>query len=106
MGEIVLLVREVFHCKPGKVRSLVEKFTAMSKINEKAGFGKMRIMTDFCGERYWTLVSEYEVASMQAYEAMMNMSPDDATMKEFESIMKGYHDLIHDGHREIYKIEA
>jgi len=38
MGEIVLLVREVFHCKPGKVRSLVEKFTAMSKINEKAGF--------------------------------------------------------------------
>ena len=103
----MLLIREVFHCKPGKVRALVEKFTAMSKINEKAGFGKMRIMTDFCAERYWTLVSEYEVQSMKAYEDMMEgMGQDDATTKEFESIMKGYHDLIHDGHREIYKIEA
>jgi len=27
-------------------------------------------------------------------------------MKEFESIMKGYHDLVDHGRREIYKIEA
>jgi hypothetical protein len=103
----MLLVREVFHCKPGKVRALVEKFTAMNKLQEKAGLGKMRIMTDFCAERYWTLVSEYEVPSMKAFEEMMQgMGQDEETTKEFESIMKGYHDLIDDGHREIYKIEA
>ncbi len=27
-------------------------------------------------------------------------------MKEFESIMKGYHDLVDHGRREIYKIEG
>jgi len=28
----MLLVREVFYCKPGKVRPLVEKFLAMNKL--------------------------------------------------------------------------
>lgn len=103
----MLLIREVFHCKPGKVRPLVEKFLAMSKLNEKMGFGKMRVMTDFSGERYWTLVSEWEMASMKDFEEMMQAQPDDpGIMKEFEAIMTGYHDLIDNGHREIYKIEG
>jgi hypothetical protein len=38
----MLLIREVFHCKPGKVRPLVEKFLTMSKLNEKMGLGKMK----------------------------------------------------------------
>lgn len=102
----MLLVREVFHCKPGKVRGLVEKFSAMNKLQEKTGLGRMRIMTDFSGERYWTLVSEYEVASMKAFEEMMQGTGyDEETTKEFENIMKGYHDLIESGHREFYKIE-
>lgn len=103
----MLLIREVFHCKPGKVRPLVEKFLAMSKLNEKMAFPKMRVMTDFCGENYWTLVSEWEVASMKDFEDMMQAQPDDPEiMKEFEKIMEGYHDLIDHGHREIYKVEA
>jgi len=103
----MLLIREVFHCKPGKVRPLVEKFLAMSKLNEKMGIGKMRVMTDFCGERYWTLVSEWEVGSMKEFEDMMQAQPDDPEItKEFEKIMKDYHDLIDSGRREIYKIEA
>ena len=40
----MLLVREIFHCKPGKVRPMVEKFLAMSKLNEKAGFGKSMVI--------------------------------------------------------------
>jgi hypothetical protein len=103
----MLLIREVFHCKPGKVRPMVEKFLAMSKLNEKMGLGKMRIMTDFCGERYWTIVSEWEVSSMKAFEEMMEgQGIDEETGKEFERIMKDYHDLVDHGHREIYKIEA
>ena len=31
----MMLVREIMHCKPGKVRPLVEKFLAMSKLMEK-----------------------------------------------------------------------
>jgi hypothetical protein len=103
----MLLIREVFHCKPGKVRPLVEKFLTMSKLNEKMGLGKMKVMTDFSGENYWTLVSEWEVATMKDFEDMMQMQPEDPEiMKEFEKIMDGYHDLIDHGHREIYKLEG
>jgi hypothetical protein len=103
----MLLIREIMYCKPGKVRPMVEKFLAMSKLNEKLGMGKMRVMTDFCGERYWTIVSEFEVASMQAFEEMMSGQGQPAeAMKEFDNLMKGYHDLVDYGRREIYKIEG
>ena len=99
----MLLIRDIMYCKPGKVRPLVEKFVAMSKLNEKRRMPKMRIMTDVCAERYWTVVSEMEVESMDSFMAMMQSS-DDA--KEFEAIMKGYHDLVDHGRREIYTLEG
>jgi hypothetical protein len=102
----MLLIREVMYCKPGKVRPMVDKFLAMSKINEKLGMGKMRVMTDFCAERYWTIVSEFEVESMQAFEEMMQGGGmDEKTMKEMEKLMQGYHDNVEYGRREIYKLE-
>jgi hypothetical protein len=103
----MLLIREIFHCKPGKVRPFVEKFLKMSELNEKAGMGKFRIMTDFSGQRYWTLVAEIEVPSLAAFEEMMSGKGMTEEMgKEFEKIMEGYHDLVEEGFREIYKIEG
>ena len=99
----MLLIRDIMYCKPGKVRPMVEKFVAMSKLNEKRKLPKMRIMTDVSAERYWTVVSEMEVESVEALMAMMQ-NPDDA--KEFEAIMKGYHELVESGRREIYTIEG
>ena len=103
----MLMVREVFFCKPGKVRPMVEKSLAMNKIMAQSGMPTMKIMTDFCAERYWTIVYEYEVASMQAFEEMMQgqgQSPEQ--QKEFAKVMEGYHDLIDHGRREFYKIES
>jgi len=103
----MLLIREVMYCKPGKVRPMVEKFQAMNKLGDKAGMPKMRIMTDFSAERYWTVVSEFEVTDLQTLERMMAApqgSPED--MKELEKIMKDYHELVEYGRREIYKIEG
>jgi hypothetical protein len=82
---------------------MVEKFLAMAKLSEKKGMGKMRVMTDVSAERYWTIVSEMEVPSLEAFMKMGETS-DDA--KEFEQIMKGYHDLVDHGRREIYTIEG
>ena len=102
----MLLIREVFHCKPGKVRPMIEKSKAMARISEKSGWGKMKILTDFAGSQYWTIVYEMEVESMQAFEEMMKSGGgSEEDMKEMEKIMEGYHDLIDHGHREIYKIE-
>jgi hypothetical protein len=104
----MLLIRDIMYCKPGKVKPMVEKFVAMSKINQKLGMPKMRVLTDVSAERYWTVVSEMEVESLAVFEQMfVNMQQQDSEdMKQFEEIMKGYHDLVVKGRREIYKIEA
>ena len=102
----MLLIREVMYCKPGKVRPLLEKFLAMSKLTERAGMGKMRVLTDVSAERYWTLVSEMEVPSLEAFQKMMSgEGQNEKDLKEMEALMKGYHDLVDHGRREIYKIE-
>jgi hypothetical protein len=103
----MLLVREIMYCKPGKVRPLVEKFLAMAKLSAKTGMPKMRVMTDFIAERYWTVVSEMEFASMGEFEKMMQGGgQNDEAMKEMEHLMKHYHELVVKGRREVYKIEG
>lgn len=44
---------------------------------------------------------------MQAFEEMMRGmgQSDNESMKEMEKLMKGYHELVESGRREIYKIE-
>src|SRR5438045_5773922 len=79
----------------------------MSKLGQKAGMPKMRVMTDFCAELYWTIVSEMEVASVEEFERMMQGEGQNSEdMQEFEKVMKGYHDLVEYGRREIYKVEG
>ncbi len=79
----------------------------MAKLSAKVGMPKMHVMTDFCAERYWMLVAEMEVANIAEFDRMMQgggQSSED--VKEFDNIMKGYHDLVDHGRREIYKIEG
>lgn len=103
----MLLIREIMYCKPGKVRPMVEKFLAMSKINEKLGFGKIRVMTDYAAEQYWTIVAEFEVPNLQTFDDMMQgKGLTSEAAKEFEDLMKGYHDLLDHGRREIFKVEG
>ena|SRR5687768_721976 len=105
----MLLVREIMYCKPGKVKPMVEKFLAMNKLGAKMGMPTMRVMTDLSAERFWTVVAEMEVKDLKAFEEMFSSSvqgQDPETTKQFEELMKGYHDLVDKGRREIYKIEG
>ncbi len=97
------LVRDIMYCKPGKTRPMVEKFVALSTLIQKMGMGTMRVMTDVSAERYWTVVSEREVASLDDLGEKANQTMGSP---EFQAVMKGYHDLIEEGRREIYKIET
>jgi hypothetical protein len=102
----MLLVREIMYCKPGKVKPMVEKTLAMQKLMKKSN-QTMKVMTDFCGERFWMIVMEIETPDMATFEKMMSGEGEsEESMKEFEAIMKGYHDLVDYGRREIYKIEG
>ena len=98
----MFLVRDIMYCKPGKVRAMVEKFQHLNKLGEKMGMGAMRVMTDVSAERYWTVVSEMEVRSLEEFTEMSRKSMEN---KDFQDAMKGYHDLIDHGRREIYMIE-
>ncbi len=103
----MLLVRDIMYCKPGKVRAMVDKFKAMSKLSEKMGMPRMKVMTDVSAERYWTVVAEMEVQNLQVLEDMTRgMGQDEADMKAFNEIMRDYHDLVDHGRREIYKLES
>jgi hypothetical protein len=61
------------------------------------------VLTDLSAERYWTVVSEFEVESLEAYMALEE-GPD--TAQKMGEIMKGYHDLVDHGRREIFTVEA
>ena len=100
----MLLVRDVYHCRPGQIKPLKEKFLAMAKLMERHAMGRMRVLTDLSGERFWTLVSEYEVADLAAFMAMDNLDPEVA--REFVAVMKGHHDFVDQGRREIFTIES
>ncbi len=103
----MLLIRDIFFCKPGKVRAMVEKSLAMAKIMERGGMGRMRVTTDVCAERYWMLVMEMEVPSLAAFDDMMaGKGISEQDMKAFDEAMKGYHEFVDHGRREILKIEG
>ena len=97
------LVRDIMYCHPGKARPMVDRFKALSKVIAKMGAGSMRITTDFSAERYWTVVAETEVASIEQHLEMARKSME---MPEAQEAMKGYHDLVIEGRREIYVIET
>ena len=98
----MFLVRDIMYCKPGMARPMVEKFKALSRLTPGMGLGQMRIMTDVSAERYWTVVTEMEVASVEDYTATTRKAMEN---KEFQDAMKGYHDLVEHGRREIYMVE-
>src|SRR5215468_1298546 len=99
----MFLVRDIMYCKPGQVRPMVQKFLALSKLGSQVGFGPMRVMTDVSAERYWTVVSEMEVDSLEKYTEMTRQTMSN---KEIQEVMKDYHDIVTGGRREVYMIES
>jgi hypothetical protein len=97
------VIREVLHCKPGKVRQMADKFSRISKELENMGHQPLRLLTDVTGERFWTIVAEASVEQIDDFFAM------EQTLMAKESLraaMADYHDLVEDGRREIYRVES
>jgi hypothetical protein len=94
--------REIMHCKPGKAKDLVAVFKKAMPIMKEFGITDVRLYTDISGERYWTVVIEQDVPSIDALaEASRNTFSDPRVAEAF----RGYHELVEDGKREIYKRE-
>jgi hypothetical protein len=99
---VMYVIREVLHCKPGKVRQMVEKFKGISIVLKDMGHEPLRLLTDVTGEPFWTIVAEANVEKIEDFFAM------EETLMANESLsrtMADYHDLVEDGRREIYRVE-
>ncbi len=97
------VIREVLHCKPGKVRPMVEKFRTISTALKEMGQEPLRVLTDVAGEPFWTIVAEAQVETIEEFFAMEQRLMANETLRK---TMADYHDLVDRGRREIYRIES
>jgi hypothetical protein len=97
------VIREILHCRPGKVRAMLEKFKAISAVLKQEGHHPIRMLTDVTGEPFWTLVAEAEVEKIDDFFAMERTLMADETLRK---AMADYHELVENGRREIYRLEG
>ena len=89
----MIIVRNVFICKPGNASKLAAQFKAASGTFT----GNARVLTDLTGDSN-KVVLEFEVESISAWETQMN---DYKTNEAMRNAMKGYTDLYLTAHREL-----
>ncbi len=97
------VIREVLHCKPGKVRQMVEKFRAISHALKEMGHEPMRLLTDVTGEPFWTIVAEANVEKVDDFFVVEQKLMANESLR---TTMADYHDLVESGRREIYRVES
>ena len=97
------VIREVLHCKPGKVRQMADKFRAISHALQEMGHEPMRLLTDVTGEPFWTIVAEATVEQIDDFFAVEQKLTANETVRK---VMADYHDLVESGRREIYRVES
>jgi hypothetical protein len=61
------VIREVLHCKLGRVRQMAEKLRAIAHALQEMGHQPMRLLTDVTGERFWTIVAEARVGRIDEF---------------------------------------
>jgi len=97
------VIREVLHCKPGKVRQMAEKFRAISHALQEMGHEPMRLLTDVTGEPFWTIVAEARVEKIDDFFAVEQKLTANESVRK---LMADYHDLVESGRREIFRVES
>jgi hypothetical protein len=97
----MLLIRDVFRCKPGKAGDLARRFQqTIPSMEKEDGFRNCRVMVDYVAT-YWTVVLESEVEDLGQFEGHMRGF---GSRPEVRQALEGYMDLVEGGHREIYRI--
>jgi hypothetical protein len=97
----MFVVRNVFKCKPGKAKVLIEKLKKANQLMRDAGsIVNERVLVDEVAA-FWTVVIETEVEDMAQYAESMREYGSRADVQE---AMAGYLDIVEGGYREIFRI--
>jgi hypothetical protein len=96
----MIIVHDIFICKPGNASKLAKKFKAAMEGNSEL----LNILTDMTGQyNRVIMVSKYE--NLTAYEkSWEKYSKDSEEMKKMNEAMAGYQDMYLTGSREIYQV--
>ena len=97
------VIREILHCKPGKVRHMVEKFKNISAALKEMGQEPLRLLTDVSAEPFWTIVAEARVEKIDDFFDFEQKLMANESLRE---TMADYHDLVESGRREIFRVES
>lgn len=97
------VIREILHCKPGKVRQMLEKFRRISSVMKETGQEPLRLFTDVAAPPFWTIVAEATVERLEDFFAMEERLMANEVLRK---AMADYHDLVASGRREIYRLES
>ena len=98
----MILVHDIFVCKPGNASKLAKLFKEIMTMHTNPEL--VNILTDMTGQyNRVIMVSQYDslAAYEEAFKKYMNPTPE---MQEAMKKMDGYTDLYLSGSREIYKI--
>ena len=95
------VIRNVFKCKPGKAKELIEKVKKANALMKEAGAViSERVLVDEVAT-FWTVVIENEVEDMAKFEESMK---EYASREDVQQAMAGYMDLVDGGYREIFRV--
>jgi len=97
------VIREVLHCKPGKVRPMLEKFRSISTLMKEMGQEPLRLLTDVTAQPFWTIIAEATVDRIEDFFALEQQLMGNEILRK---TMADYHDLVETGRREIYRLES
>jgi heme-degrading monooxygenase HmoA len=96
----MIIVHDIFVCKPGNASKLAKKFKEAMTGN----IDLVNIMTDMTGQfNRVIMVSKYD--SLAAYEdSWKQYEQDTEAMKKMKDAMAGYQDMYLTGSREIFQV--
>ena len=93
------VIRNVFKCKPGKAKNVIEKFKAAHALIASDGVNTRVLVDEVAG--FWTVVAELEVNSLEEFGKLMQ---ERGSRPEVQEAMAGYTDLVESGYREIFRV--
>lgn len=96
----MIIVHDIFICKPGNASKLAKMFKEVMTSNSEL----VNIMTDISGQyNRVVMVSKYD--SLTAYEKSWEKYKENTEeMKKMQEKMAGYHDMYLTGSREIFQV--
>lgn len=96
----MIVVHDIFVCKPGNASKLAKMFKEAMSENQEF----VHILTDLSGP-FNRVIMESKYESLAAYEKSFEQYMQNAeAVKKMKEIMAGYTDMYLSGSREIYKV--